>query len=229
MSWELANEPRGGKFRKEFLAWIRGSAKLIKSLDQNHLITIGSEGETLNPKDAGNDFIEDHAIAEIDYATIHIWVENWGVYNPKDSLTTMPSALQVMKSYIESHVQKSQVFHKPIILEEFGMARDNRSMDPESQTKDRDQYYAAAFDETHRYMQMKGIISGVNFWAWSGESRPAKPYGGLWKAHDPLLGDPPHEEQGWYGVYHTDQTTLGLIKSYAQLFKAISKKDEGKK
>ena len=78
MSWELANEPRGGKFRKEFLAWIRGSAKLIKSLDQNHLITIGSEGETLNPKDAGNDFIEDHAIAEIDYATIHIWVENWG-------------------------------------------------------------------------------------------------------------------------------------------------------
>jgi mannan endo-1,4-beta-mannosidase len=216
MSWELANEPRGGKFRAEFLAWVKGSAQMIKSLDKNHLVTIGSEGETLTPADAGNHFIEDHSIEEIDYATIHIWVENWGIYNPTDALGTLPLATQTMKTYIEDHVTKAQTFKKPVILEEFGMARDGRSMDPNSTTHDRDSYYAAAFKETIRYMQMNGAISGVNFWAWSGESLPSKPYGSLWKPGDLLVGDPPHEEQGWYGVYSSDATTLKIIKATAR-------------
>lgn len=225
MAWELANEPRGGKYRKEFLAWISSSAKLIKSLDKNHLVTVGSEGETPDPKNAGNDFVEDHSIAEIDYATIHIWVENWGMYNPREAGTTLPSAKEMMKSYVEDHVRKSKLLKKPVILEEFGMARNNRSMDPGSKTSHRDEYYESVFDQTFHYMKMKGIISGVNFWAWSGEARPEKPYGGLWRAGDDLLGDPPHEEQGWYGVYNTDSSTLKLIKKYADLFSQQAKKD----
>ena len=27
-----------------------------------------------------------------------------------------------------------------------------------------------------------------------------------------LLGDPPHEPQGWYSVFDTDETTLRLIR-----------------
>jgi mannan endo-1,4-beta-mannosidase len=222
MAWELANEPRGGKYRTEFLAWIKSSAKLIKSLDPHHLITIGSEGETLTPEGAGNHFLEDHSIEEIDYATIHIWVENWGIYNPLD-VTSLATAFQTLKSYMEDHVAKSRLLKKPLVLEEFGMARDQRSMDPSSTTTQRDLYYAEAFKETLRYMNLNGAITGVNFWAWSGEARPTKPYGSLWRPGDQLLGDPPHEEQGWYGVYNTDTTTLEVIKKYANEIQKLKK------
>ena len=223
MAWELANEPRGGKYRREFLKWISSSAKLIKSLDKNHLVTTGSEGDTLNPEDAGNNFIEDHSIAEIDYATIHIWVENWGIYDPKESVTSLPAAQQSMIQYVKNHADKALSFKKPIILEEFGLARDNRSMDPKSKTTDRDTYYQAVFNETVHYMKRNGAISGVNFWAWSGEGRPSLPYGSLWKKGDNFLGDPPHEEQGWYGVYSTDTTTLKIIKDYSQKISELTK------
>jgi len=54
-------------------------------------------------------------------------------------------------------------------------------------------------------------LSGVIFWAWSGEGRP-RVAGGAWHQGDDFLGDPPHEPQGWYGVYDTDATTLEVIR-----------------
>ncbi len=216
MSWQLANEPRGANRREEFLKWVRSTAKMIKQLDQNHLITIGSEGETLNPQDAGNNFIVDHSIEEIDYATFHLWVENWGIYNPLKSKETFPKTLEFMKSYINDHVTKAKSLKKPIVMEEFGLARDQRSMDPKSSTSYRDQYYENIFKLSFEKMVNKTHLRGVNFWAWSGENKPRTPYGSLWKQGDDLIGDPPHEEQGWYGVYKEDLSTLKVIKTYTK-------------
>jgi mannan endo-1,4-beta-mannosidase len=220
LSWELANEPRGGAHRKEFLEWVASSANLIKSIDRNHLVTIGSEGDTLTPEVAGNDFIEDHSIAGIDYATIHVWVENWGVYAPND-LLTFQTAFNTMNNYLKVHVAKSSVFKKPVVLEEFGMARDLRSMNPASSTLLRDLYYDFTFNEVVTLMKQNGLITGVNFWAWSGESRPSMP-GGIWKTGDALLGDPPHEEQGWYGVYSSDASTLDVVKNSSRQIQALT-------
>jgi mannan endo-1,4-beta-mannosidase len=217
MSWQLANEPRGGRYRREFLAWVKKSAKFIKSLDPNHLVSLGSEGDTLNPSSAGNNFLEDHGISEIDYTTIHIWVENWGIYNPKNVERTKNLATSIMRNYINDHVKKSQTLKKPIVLEEFGIARDKRSMDPSSSTLDRNYFYEATFKHVWQTLKNSGVIQGVNFWAYTGEARPRYPYGSLWKQGDQLLGDPPHEEQGWYGVYDSDKSTLEIIYKYSQL------------
>jgi mannan endo-1,4-beta-mannosidase len=226
MSWELANEPRGGNYRDAFLKWIASSAKIIKSIDKNHLITLGSEGETMDASDAGNNFLEDHASSDIDYATFHIWVENWGIYNPKNASGTLNTAIKVMQDYIADHVEKSKTLKKPVILEEFGMARDQRSMDPDSTTVNRDIYYQAVFQASLNLMNKQSHFSGVNFWAWSGENKPKLPYGSLWKAGDPLLGDPPHEEQGWYGVYSSDHSTLNVIKKFADQIELRTKDQE---
>ncbi len=47
MSWQIGNEPRA--FSKEqlpaFEKWLGEASKLIRSLDKNHLISIGSEGK----------------------------------------------------------------------------------------------------------------------------------------------------------------------------------------
>jgi mannan endo-1,4-beta-mannosidase len=97
-------------------------------------------------------------------------------------------------------------------------------MDPKSSTQDRDTYYEETFRQTLFQMLDGGAITGVNFWAWSGESRPRLPYGGLWQFGDNVLGDPPHEEQGWYGVYDTDTTTLDIVSNYAKQIQQLAKR-----
>jgi mannan endo-1,4-beta-mannosidase len=109
------------------------------------------------------------------------------------------------------------------VLEEFGIARDLNSHVPGSPVTIRDKYYTRIFDEVYRLASSdSSVVSGVSFWAWAGEGRPAKPMG-LWKPLDDLIGDPPHEPQGWYSVYDNDSTTNAVIKSYAEKMNSISK------
>jgi mannan endo-1,4-beta-mannosidase len=34
------------------------------------------------------------------------------------------------------------------------------------------------------------------------------------------VGDPPHEPQGWYSVFDSDESTLALIRAHAQAIRA---------
>jgi mannan endo-1,4-beta-mannosidase len=94
-------------------------------------------------------------------------------------------------------------------------------MHPASPTYARDRYYDFAFNESIYWMKQNSAITGVNFWAWSGESKPTRP-GDIWKAGDVLIGDPPHEEQGWYGVYSTDTSTLNVIRKHAREIQTLN-------
>jgi mannan endo-1,4-beta-mannosidase len=120
-------------------------------------------------------------------------------------------------------MQMAAKLDMPIVLEEFGISRDNNSHDPKSSANIRDKYYAAIFDDVYRrMMDSKGPVAGCNFWAWGGEGRPAIA-GGLWKPGDDFIGDPPHEPQGWYSVYDTDSSTIKIIQEYAGRINTLSK------
>ena len=77
-------------------------------------------------------------------------------------------------------------------------------------------FFGYLFQKVAKSIKENEPVKGLNFWSYSGEVKPVKP-GEFWKKGDPLLGDPPHELQGWYGVYDTDQSTLGLIKAYSEI------------
>ena len=81
MAWEIANEPRcfvNDELHKyKFIEWIDEQSTLIKSLDPNHLVTTGSEGEH-GCEDDMRLFNAIHTLPNIDYACIHIWPNNWG-------------------------------------------------------------------------------------------------------------------------------------------------------
>eukprot|EP00962_Isochrysis_galbana_P047707 scaffold19627_cov56-Isochrysis_galbana.AAC.1 len=62
-AWELANEPRPMSHRPAYASWIARQAKLIRSLDPNHMVTVGSEGRTPYPE-AGVDVVADHEHAD---------------------------------------------------------------------------------------------------------------------------------------------------------------------
>ncbi|NND04999.1 MAG: cellulase family glycosylhydrolase [Saprospiraceae bacterium] len=212
MSWQLANEPRGMVHSKAYRNWINSAARLIKSIDQNHLVSIGSEGNT-SSRLSGNRFAKDHLSEDIDYMTIHVWIQNWGWYDPTRPEETYNRALGKAVQYIDDHLAISDRINKPLVFEEFGIARDQGSYNPSSSTFWRDRFLRDIMQASLQRMG-KSKLAGINFWGWSGSIRPADA-GGYWKAGDPMLGDPPHEHQGWYSIYATDASTLELVKQFA--------------
>ncbi|MEZ0242829.1 MAG: mannanase, partial [Sphingomonas sp.] len=79
MSWQHANEPRpaGDSATAEpllpaYYAWIQGTAKLIKTLDPNHLVCTGNEG-LKGTVERGDVYKTIHGFPEVDYCTAHIW------------------------------------------------------------------------------------------------------------------------------------------------------------
>jgi mannan endo-1,4-beta-mannosidase len=207
-SWELANEPR-----RYPLSWITNTAEFIKSLDPNHMVTTGSEG---SPPGENQNFIETHQGAAIDYSTIHIWPQNWGWYDPQ-SPDTYKTGIARAITYFKKHAIESATLGKPMVLEEFGLARDWNPLkdiyNPNSPTTYRDQFYTAMFEEIVSAISVGEPVSGANFWAWAGKARPGYPW----------IGDPPHETAGWYSVYDTDTTTLDIISSYATIMAQMEK------
>ncbi|MEY4929957.1 MAG: hypothetical protein RI909_681 [Bacteroidota bacterium] len=214
MAWELANEPRGINQAEVFYAWIHTTATRIKELDKNHMVTTGAEGYTPSPESAGTDFIRMHNSPAIDYTTAHIWIQNWGWYNPQQHERSYPIAQSRMINYLLRHAAESKKLGKPFVLEEFGIMKDEGSFDPNATTKHRDQYYQEVFEQVYQ-LALKGEACGVNFWAWGGEGRPRQPEA-WWKKGDDFTGDPPHEPQGWYSVYDHDRATINIIKRYGK-------------
>ena len=211
MAWQLANEPRGITRPNKYRSWIRQSAKYIKSMDANHLVSVGSEGNTPS-RLSGNRFLKDHLIEDIDYTTVHIWVQNWMWYDPLKPEDEYEKALIKVQRYLLDHVSEAKELNKPLVLEEFGMSRDFNNHDPAANTIWRDRYFRQIFSWVLNY-SLKGELSGCNFWAWGGYGRPTVPET-IWKKGDDLIGDPPHEHQGWYSVYDMDYSTQEIIKEF---------------
>jgi mannan endo-1,4-beta-mannosidase len=208
LTWELANEPRLYP-----QTWIDDTAAFIKSLDSNHMVTVGSEGEM------GGDFLPTHDGPDIDYTTCHIWPQNWGWYDPADP-ATYPDAEANAVDYFRDHEDMARTdLGKPLVLEEFGLARDGwlgwDYLDPDAPTSHRDALFTALFEEVYISAAGGGAAVGDNFWAWAGEGRPSDP-APQW------IGDPPHEPQGWYSVYDLDASTLAVIAAHGADMKALN-------
>jgi len=201
-SWELANEPR-----RYPQSWIDETSAYIKSLDPNHMVTTGSEGAP--PGEPGQDFVETHSAPGIDYVTIHIWPQNWGWYDPTRP-ATYKTAEPLAVAYFQKHAKEAASMGKPLVLEEFGLARDwaplKNNLDPASPTTSKDLYYAALYKLVEDSVAAGGPAMGDNFWAWAGEARPGRPW----------VGDPPHEPAGWYSVYDADASTVAIIAAHAK-------------
>nr|WP_320117402.1 cellulase family glycosylhydrolase [uncultured Marinifilum sp.] len=214
MAWQLANEPEGINQEEAYRNWIIETAKFIKSLDENHLVSIGSEGNTPFPQ-TGNNFEKDHQSEYIDYCTFHLWIQNWGFYDPLKPEESYKKSIAMADKYIKEHFDIANKLNKPIVLEEFGISRDFNSYQTEAKTEYRDVYYKYIFEKVTS-LSKKGNMAGANFWAWGGEGRPRVPMA-VWQTGDDLIGDPPHEYQGWYSVYDTDESTKAIIKEYTNL------------
>ena len=215
MAWQLCNEPRPfAKDNKEgFAQWIARAAALIKSIDPNHLVSTGSEGIVGCEADAA--LCEQiHADPNIDYLTIHIWPVNWGWAPRSNPDSGIENACIKSSHYIATHADMAKRLGKPLVIEEFGYARQGNKAGINIPTDSRDRYYRHIFEEVKHNIAEGGPIAGCNFWGWSGSGRPRDM---VWQAGDDYLCDPPHEPQGWYSVFDCDTSTINIIKAYSTL------------
>lgn len=221
MAWQLANEPRGYNNVDAYLEWVEKTAAFLQRKDKNHLVSLGGEGTT-TAAFTGTAFEKVMQLEHLDYLTAHIWVENWSWYKPQEAKQTFDSAVVKAKKYIMDHLKMASTVNKPIVFEEFGISRDKREYAISGTTVYRDQYYQLFYEQLIEGLKQGLPMGGSNFWSWSGEGRPHKP-GGHWKKGDDFIGDPPHENQGWYSIYDQDTSTLEIIQKYANYFNNLSK------
>ena len=128
-AWELINEPRyqGDETGDILQGWIEEMAAHVKSVDGNHMLTVGVEGfyGASSPHRAGDnpisgaqrmggDFVRNFAVPELDFASIHIWADLW-LYCDEGC------KLSFLESWIVGHLEEARdTFDKPVVLEEFG-------------------------------------------------------------------------------------------------------------
>ena len=233
MSWQIGNEPRA--FSQEalpaFEQWLGEAAALIRSLDKNHLISIGSEGAWGCEGDY-DCWQRISADKNIDYCNVHLWPYNWGwtkapatsesarATTPEASASVtfnpLQNACKNSKEYIDRHLAICQQLHKPLVMEEFGYPRDGLSFEPGSPTTGRDGYYRYIFQLVGDNMQQGGAFAGCNFWGWGGYAQPRHVQ---WQVGDDYCCDPAQEEQGLNSVFLTDSTTLQIISSLTNKLK----------
>lgn len=215
MAWELANEPRPMRPTADdaYKRWITDVAAMIKTKDNNHLITLGHEGDmgTENVKL----YEEIHADMNVDYLTIHIWPKNWGWFTGHQIAEGFPNILEKTLNYIDQHLSIAKRLNKPLVIEEFGLPRDNHSFDVSASTSLRDTFYTRIFSVLEKQPGTDGYIAGANFWAFGGTSRPVKGQM-FWKEGDSYTGDPPMEEQGLNTVFDSDKSTWQIIRAFSK-------------
>lgn len=221
MSWQIGNEPRA--FSKEALPafehWLAETSSLIRSLDSNHLISIGSEGSWGCENDIAC-YERICADKNVDYCNIHLWPYNWSWARQDHLVEDLGVSCQNTKEYIDQHLDVCARIKKPLVMEEFGYPRDGFSFTPGSSTVGRDGYYQYVFGLVADNAEKGGYFAGCNFWGWGGFAQPMHEQ---WQVGDDYTGDPAQEAQGLNSVFVKDASTLKVIRSQVKRMQRIKR------
>ena len=221
MSWQIGNEPRA--FSKEalpaFERWLAEASSLIRSLDSNHLISIGSEGSWGCENDIAC-YERICADKNVDYCNIHLWPYNWSWARKEHLVEDLGVSCKNTKEYIDAHLSVCARIGKPVVMEEFGYPRDGFSFTPGSSTQGRDGYYQYVFGLVADNAEKGGYFAGCNFWGWGGYAQPKHEQ---WQVGDDYTGDPAQEAQGLNSVFVKDGSTLKVVRSQVKRMKQIKR------
>lgn len=216
-SWQISNEPRAFSSetqdnKEAFEQWIAESARLIRELDPNHMISTGSEGYY------GCEWDMDlcariHGIEEISYINCHVWPYNWRWITGENMFDNLQYAFDRTAEYIAMHTELGEQINKPVVVEEFGMPRDGLDFHKGSPVTCRDAYYRFVFDLVRASHADGGVLAGCNFWSWGGYAVTHVEDHEYWAKGDDYTGDPAQEQQGLNSIFVEDESTLAIIRA----------------
>ncbi|KAI9074263.1 hypothetical protein K1719_043748 [Acacia pycnantha] len=120
------SDPTGDKLQD----WIQDMAVYVKSIDPKHLVEIGLEGfygpstpqrVQFNPntyaQQVGTDFIRNHQVLGVDFASVHIYPDSW------ISQAISDTHLPFVTSWMEAHIEDAEKYlGMPVVFAEFGVS-----------------------------------------------------------------------------------------------------------
>jgi len=222
MSWQLCNEPRPGTWGQTkanaplMLAWVREASNHFRQQGIRQLISIGSEG--LYGVNGNEQLYRDlHALNNIDYLTVHLWPQNWAWFNPEKGEATIEKTLKETRNYLDQHIAIANDLDKPMVLEEFGLARDGGGFTPDSSVVFRNRFFCLVGDVFKQDLSNDGPFAGINIWTWSGDAIPTESAGRYWREGDIITGDNPIEPQGWYSIFKDDHESRQILSDLAEM------------
>lgn len=213
-AWNLINEPRCYKCAT-LGDWIAEMATFVKSIDSQHLLTVGEEGfyasgtpqAAFNPNgkgansswanNEGQNFLADHE--NVDFAAIHLWHQNWD-----------DASQPFVENWITQHIKDAKTIGKPLLLEEFGAWGVGQYLEQ------RDIWYDMIYKAVLKDMDGHGSpIQGALFWQLLENGQRA----------------PPEESEtpgGIFGIFSTDSTwnIINAFTASIQQLNAISPKSQ---
>mmetsp|Transcript_30278 Transcript_30278/g.64759 ORF Transcript_30278/g.64759 Transcript_30278/m.64759 type:complete len:546 (-) Transcript_30278:376-2013(-) len=183
LAWNLINEARCESWvvdncEASLQSWVEEMSLFVKSLDPNHLVTVGSEGffaredypgareedkvsdlfavDEVNPASwaaqTGQDFLANHRLEGIDFATVHLWPDTWN-----------QSSEAFQERWINAHVEVAgSKLAKPLIVQEFGK---KEAPDAQNSTE-RDRVYQMVNGLVEESVAGRGDLKGSLFWNW---------------------------------------------------------------
>ncbi|KAL3642007.1 Beta-mannosidase B [Castilleja foliolosa] len=167
LGWELMNEPRcqSDLSGKSIQDWVSEMSAYVKSIDKSHLLEVGMEGyygESMPEKkqnnpgyEVGTDFISNNLIPQVDFATIHLYPDQWLPGSSEEGQA------EFIEKWIEAHIDDSKtVLGKPILVTEFG--KSSRSSGYNVQA--RDNYLGNIFNSVYKSARTGGACGGALFW-----------------------------------------------------------------
>lgn len=206
LSYNIMNEPRCEECGKVLQGWIDEMAAYVRSIDKNHMITVGEDGfysnefssdryMKMNPGDwadsQGQDFIANHKGKDISYAAIHIWPDDW---NHRE--------VRFQHDWILQHIFDAEnKLKKPFVIEEFGKTRE-----PGEDFDRRNRFLETAFMDAENNVLKGGAVAGTSWWNWYGRGDGR--------------GD-------GYAIFSEDHSTFEVINKFSERLKnAVRSKDK---
>lgn len=170
LGWELINEPRCITDRSgdTLQDWIVEMSTFVKSIDPNHLLTVGLEGFygpksrkrlTVNPEfwaaDVGTDFIRNSELPTIDFASVHIYPDHW-THNPD-----FEYKLKFVSKWMISHIEDGdKELKRPVMFTEFGLSTENKDFTPAQ----RDRFYQVILNIMYKSAMKNRAGAGSLVW-----------------------------------------------------------------
>lgn len=163
LGWELINEPRCAHESSSdaLQAWIEEMAAYVKSLDSKHLLTVGLEGfykknsrgtSAANPKHtprSGTDFIENHEVAGIDFATVHAYPDLWMPWE------NHAEKQKFFNAWVDAHIKDAtEILQMPVLFSEFGLF----------DSQHRVALYTSMYDRIYESAKQRGAGGGALAW-----------------------------------------------------------------
>ncbi|KAF5950169.1 hypothetical protein HYC85_012162 [Camellia sinensis] len=155
-------------FKNHVKDWIEEMSTYVKSIDKNHLVTVGLEGFygpkspkrlTVNPgewaAELGSDFIRNSKISTIDFASVHIYPDHW--FHDQE----LEEKLKYVSKWMVSHIEDGdRELKKPVTFTEFGLSNLNKGFKPSQ----RDQFYKIIYDIMYKSSKRKKSGAGSFVW-----------------------------------------------------------------